>query len=199
MNYGVPADYELLARHGVSVKGAIVIARYGGSWRGIKPKVAAEHGAVGCLIYSDPRDDGYAEGEVFPKGPMRPRDGVQRGSVMEMEIHPGDPLTPGVGATKDAKRLTSEDVKTLTKIPVLPISYGDAQPLLAAMDGPVVPRGVARRAPDHVSHGPRPGPRPPAGEVELGLARRFTMSWPAFRARRRRTSGSSAAITTTHG
>jgi N-acetylated-alpha-linked acidic dipeptidase len=139
VNYGVPADYAVLARHGVSVKGAIVIARYGGSWRGIKPKVAAEHGAIGCLIYSDPRDDGYAEGAVFPKGPMRPAEGVQRGSVMEMEIHPGDPLTPGVGATKDAKRLDLKDVTVLTKIPVLPISYGDAQPLLAAMEGPVVP------------------------------------------------------------
>ncbi len=139
VNYGVPADYAKLARHGVSVKGAIVIARYGGSWRGIKPKVAAQHGAVGCLIYSDPKDDGYAVDEVFPKGPMRPRDGAQRGSVMEMEVYPGDPLTPGVGATKDAKRLALSEVKTLTKIPVLPISYGDAEPLLAAMGGPVAP------------------------------------------------------------
>jgi N-acetylated-alpha-linked acidic dipeptidase len=139
VNYGVPSDYEELARHGVSVKGAIVIVRYGESWRGIKPKLAAQHGAVGCLIYSDPKDDGYAEDEVFPKGPMRPRDGVQRGSVMEMEVYPGDPLTPGVGATKDAKRLPLSEVKTLTKIPVLPISYGDAEPLLAALGGPVVP------------------------------------------------------------
>jgi N-acetylated-alpha-linked acidic dipeptidase len=139
VNYGVPADYEVLARHGVSVKGAIVIARYGGSWRGIKPKVAAEHGAVGCLIYSDPRDDGYAVGDVYPKGPMRPADGVQRGSVMEMEIHPGDPLTPGVGATAGAKRLKLAEVTVFTKIPVLPLSYGDAQPLLAAVAGPVVP------------------------------------------------------------
>ncbi|HEX6534705.1 MAG TPA: transferrin receptor-like dimerization domain-containing protein [Gemmatimonadaceae bacterium] len=138
VNYGVPADYEELARHGVSVKGAIVIARYGGSWRGIKPKVAAEHGAVGCLIYSDPADDGWAEGSVFPAGPMRPRDGVQRGSVADMPVYPGDPLTPGVGATKDAKRLTVAEAKTITKIPVLPISYGDAQPLLAALGGPVV-------------------------------------------------------------
>jgi len=141
VNYGVPSDYEELARHGVSVKGAIVIARYGESWRGIKPKLAAQHGAVGCLIYSDPKDDGYAEDDVFPKGPMRPRDGVQRGSVMEMEVYPGDPLTPGVGATKDAKRLPLSEVKTLTKIPVLPISYGDAEPLLAALGGPVVPAG----------------------------------------------------------
>jgi N-acetylated-alpha-linked acidic dipeptidase len=121
------------------VKGAIVIARYGGSWRGIKPKVAAEHGAVGCLIYSDPRDDGYAQGDVFPKGPYRPKDGVQRGSVMDMPLHPGDPLTPGVGAVAGAKRPPLEQARTLTKIPVLPISYGDAQPLLEALDGPVAP------------------------------------------------------------
>ncbi|MDQ2930924.1 MAG: M28 family peptidase [Gemmatimonadota bacterium] len=139
VNYGIPADYEELARHNISVKGAIVIARYGGSWRGIKPKVAAEHGAVGCLIYSDPRDDGYAGGTVFPNGPMRPSEGVQRGSVEDMPLYPGDPLTPGVGATKDAKRLPISEAKTLTKIPVLPISYGDAQPLLSALGGPVVP------------------------------------------------------------
>src|SRR6266480_3869386 len=139
VNYGVPADYEELERHGVSVKGAVVIAKYGGSWRGIKPKVAAEHGAVGCLIYSDPRDDGYADGDVFPKGPMRPRDGVQRGSVADMPTYPGDPLTPGVGATKDAKRYSVAEAPTITKIPVLPISYADAEPLLAAITGDVVP------------------------------------------------------------
>src|SRR3982074_3040192 len=139
VNYGVPADYELLEQRGVSVKGAIVIAKYGGSWRGIKPKVAAEHGAVGCLIYSDPRDDGYAGGDVFPAGPMRPAQGVQRGSVADMPTYPGDPLTPGVGATKDAKRLTIAQARTITKIPVLPISYGDAQPLLAALGGPIAP------------------------------------------------------------
>src|SRR5437899_7436207 len=98
VNYGIPEDYEKLEQMGISVKGAIAIARYGHSWRGIKPKVAAEHGAVGCLIYSDPRDDGYFEGDVFPQGAWRPADGVQRGSVMDMPIHPGDPLTPDVGA-----------------------------------------------------------------------------------------------------
>ena len=139
VNYGVPADYERLEQMGVSVKGAVVIARYGGSWRGIKPKVAAEHGAVGTLIYSDPADDGYAQGDVYPAGPYRPRDGVQRGSVMDMPLHPGDPLTPGVGATADAKRLAISEAQTLTKIPVLPLSYSDAQPLLAALDGRVVP------------------------------------------------------------
>ena len=139
VNYGAPADYEQLDRLGISVKGAIVIARYGQTWRGIKPKVAAEHGAVGCLIYSDPRDDGYNGGDVFPAGPMRPKDGVQRGSVMDMPLYPGDPLTPGVGATKDAKRLPVKGAPTLTKIPVMPISYADAQPLLAAIEGVVAP------------------------------------------------------------
>jgi N-acetylated-alpha-linked acidic dipeptidase len=139
VNYGIPADYETLARMGISVNGAIVIARYGGSWRGIKPKVAAEHGAIGCIIYSDPGDDGYSADDVFPNGPARPRDGVQRGSVMDMPLYPGDPLTPGVGATPDAKRLPISEAKTLTKIPVLPMSYGDAQPLLAALKGPLAP------------------------------------------------------------
>jgi N-acetylated-alpha-linked acidic dipeptidase len=139
VNYGVPDDYEKLERVGISVKGAIVIARYGGSWRGIKPKVAAEHGAVGCLIYSDPKDDGYFEGDVYPAGPFRNQWGVQRGSVMDMPLYPGDPLTPGIGATAEAKRLEMSEVKTLTKIPVLPISYGDAQPLMAEMGGPIAP------------------------------------------------------------
>jgi len=139
VNYGAPDDYKELDRLGVSVKGAIVIARYGQTWRGIKPKLAAEHGALGCIIYSDPRDDGYAQGLTYPAGPFRPADGVQRGSVMDMPVYPGDPLTPGVGATKDAKRLKLSEVTTLTKIPTLPISYADAQPLLAALTGPVAP------------------------------------------------------------
>src|SRR5580704_16266598 len=139
VNYGVPADYEQLAKLGIDVKGKIVIARYGGSWRGIKPKVAHEHGAIGCLIYSDPRDDGYFQGDIYPKGPYRPWQGVQRGSVMDMPIHPGDPLTPGIGAVKGAKRIRREDSDVIMKIPVLPISYGDALPLLKALDGPVAP------------------------------------------------------------
>jgi N-acetylated-alpha-linked acidic dipeptidase len=141
VNYGIPEDYEQLERLGISVKGKIVIARYYHSWRGIKPKVAAEHGAVGCLIYSDPHEDGFVPGETFPKGAYRPPDGVQRGSVADMPYCPGDPLTPGVGATKDAKRLKIEEAPTITKIPVLPISYADAQPLLAALTGPVAPGG----------------------------------------------------------
>jgi N-acetylated-alpha-linked acidic dipeptidase len=139
VNYGIPADYEELERRGVDVKGKIVIARYGGSWRGIKPKVAAEHGAIGCIIYSDPRDDGYFQGDVYPKGAYRNENGAQRGSVMDMPIHPGDPLTPGVGATPNAKRLDRKDVDVFTKIPVLPISYGDALPLLRALEGAVAP------------------------------------------------------------
>jgi N-acetylated-alpha-linked acidic dipeptidase len=139
VNYGIPADYEELAKRGIDVKGKIVIARYGGSWRGIKPKVAAENGAVGCLIYSDPRNDGYYQGDVYPKGAWRSENGVQRGSVMDMPLYPGDPLTKGVGATKDAKRIAAKDAPTLTKIPVLPISYADALPLLRNLDGAVVP------------------------------------------------------------
>ena len=138
VNYGLREDYELLDRMGISVKGAIVIARYGHSWRGIKPKVAWEHGAVGCIIYSDPQDDGYAQGDVFPKGGLRPPDGVQRGSVMDTQ-YPGDPLTPGVGAVPGAKRVAIKEAQTILKIPVLPISYADAQPLLAAITGRVAP------------------------------------------------------------
>ncbi|MGA7312844.1 MAG: transferrin receptor-like dimerization domain-containing protein [Silvibacterium sp.] len=139
VNQGVRADYERLDRMGVSVKGAIVIARYGGAWRGIKPKIAAEHGAVGCIIYSDPRDDGYSAGDTFPSGAYRPEEGVQRGAVTDTYYN-GDPLTPGYGATKDAKRLPIEGNPLITKIPVMPISYGDAQPLLAAIGGQTAPR-----------------------------------------------------------
>jgi N-acetylated-alpha-linked acidic dipeptidase len=139
VNYGVPADYEMLERMGVDVKGKIVIAKYGMSWRGIKPKVAQEHGAIGCIIYSDPKEDGYFQGDVYPKGPFKPEYGAQRGSVLDMPIYPGDPLTPNVGATKDAKRLERKDAINLLKIPVLPISYADAQPLLESLEGQVVP------------------------------------------------------------
>src|SRR5579859_346066 len=156
VNYGVQEDYEELERRGVSVKGAIVIARYGHAWRGIKPMVAGEHGAVGCIIYSDPRDDGYSGGDAFPKGPWRPKDGVQRGSVADMPLYPGDPLTPGVGATKDAKRLAIKDAQSLTKIPVLPISYADAQPLLEAMAGAVAPRAWRGGLPITYHIGPGP-------------------------------------------
>jgi N-acetylated-alpha-linked acidic dipeptidase len=156
VNYGVPRDYDELAERGIDVKGKIVIARYGGSWRGIKPKVAAEHGAVGCLIYSDPRNDGYYQGDVYPKGPWRNETGAQRGSVADMPLFPGDPLTPGVGATADAKRLEVRNAPTLTKIPVLPISYSDAQPLLRALAGPVAPEAWRGALPLTYHIGPGP-------------------------------------------
>jgi N-acetylated-alpha-linked acidic dipeptidase len=156
VNYGIPEDYEKLERLGISVKGAIVIARYGASWRGIKPKVAAEHGALGCLIYSDPRDDGYFEGDVFPQGAWRPSEGAQRGSVMDMPLYTGDPQTPGAPSTPGAKRLPLDEVKTLTKIPTLPLSYGDAQPLLAALTGPVAPEDWRGALPITYHIGPGP-------------------------------------------
>jgi len=156
LNYGIPEDYEQLERLGVSVEGKIVIARYGRSWRGVKPKLAAEHGAVGCIIYSDPREDGYFQGEVFPEGAWRPKHGVQRGSVLDIAHQPGDPLTPGRGATKDANRLALGEAKALTKIPVLPISYGDAQPLLSALKGPVAPEAWRGALPITYRVGPGP-------------------------------------------
>ncbi len=138
-NYGLPDDYKELARRGVDVRGKVVITRYGGGWRGLKPKLAQQHGAVGCLIYSDPRDDGYFQGDAYPKGGWRPSDGVQRGSVADMPVYPGDPLTPGIGSTPDAPRLALKDAKTILKIPVLPISYADATPLLKSLGGPLAP------------------------------------------------------------
>jgi N-acetylated-alpha-linked acidic dipeptidase len=157
VNYGIPDDYEILERNGVSVKGAIVIARYGHAWRGIKPMVAAEHGAIGCIIFSDPRDDGYSPGVTYPEGAWRPKEGVQRGSVQDSTEFMGDPLTPGVGATADAKRLPIKNAPTLTKIPVLPISYADAEPLLAAIAGPVVPPAWRGGLPITYRLGPGPG------------------------------------------
>jgi N-acetylated-alpha-linked acidic dipeptidase len=157
VNYGLPEDYEKLDRLGISVKGAIVIAKYLRSWRGVKPKVAAEHGAIGCLIYSEPQDDGYTRDNVFPQGPMRPADGVQRGSVMDFaSANPGDPLTPGYVASPEHPRLAIKDAKSITKIPVLPISYGDAQPLLAALKGPMAPEEWRGSLP--ISYHVGPGP-----------------------------------------
>ena len=155
VNYGNRDDYEQLDRLGVSVKGAVVIARYGEGWRGIKPKVAGEHGAIGCIIYSDPRGDGYFHGEDYPEGGWRPREGVQRGSVMDTD-YPGDPLTPGVGAVAGAKRLAIKDAKTITKIPVLPISYADALPFLSALHGPIAPESWRGALPITYHIGPGP-------------------------------------------
>jgi N-acetylated-alpha-linked acidic dipeptidase len=140
VNYGMPEDYKTLQRLGVSVKGKIVITRYGGGWRGLKPKLAYEHGALGCIIYSDPGNDGYAVDDTYPSGPMRPLHGIQRGSVSDISLYPGDPLTPGVAATRNARRLKRGQAPTILKIPVLPIAYADAQVFLAALTGPVAPQ-----------------------------------------------------------
>ncbi len=156
VNYGVPDDYEELERRGMAVEGKIVIARYGGSWRGIKPKVAAEHGAIGCILYSDPRDDGYFQGPVYPEGAFKNEHGAQRGSVADMPLFPGDPLTPFVGATRRAERLDRSEAPTLTKIPVLPISYGDALPLLESIRGPVAPESWRGALPLTYHLGPGP-------------------------------------------
>lgn len=156
VNYGIPDDYEQLSKLGVDVKGKIVIARYGASWRGIKPKVAYEHGALGCIIYSDPKDDGYYKGDVYPQGPFRPEQGVQRGSVIDLPLRPGDPLTPNIGATKDAKRLARNEAETILKIPVLPISYSDALPLLKNLGGQVVPEAWRGALPITYHVGPGP-------------------------------------------
>jgi N-acetylated-alpha-linked acidic dipeptidase len=156
VNYGMPDDYRDLARRGIDVRGKIAITRYGGGWRGLKPKLAQEHGAIACIIYSDPQGDGYAQDDVYPKGSSRPADGVQRGSVADDPIYPGDPLTPSVGATKNARRLAISEAKTLMKIPVIPISYGDAQPLLAALGGPVAPAAWRGALPITYHIGPGP-------------------------------------------
>ncbi|MDT7933625.1 MAG: transferrin receptor-like dimerization domain-containing protein [Sphingomonadaceae bacterium] len=145
VNYGMPDDYDALAARGIDVRGKIVLARYGGGWRGLKPKLAQEHGAVGCLIYSDPADDGYAVADVFPKGGGRPETGIQRGSVVDMIIYPGDPTTPGVGSVPGAKRLSRAEATTILKIPALPISYRDATRIMAGLEGPVA-TGRARGA-----------------------------------------------------
>ena len=141
VNYGMPADYEALRRLGLDVKGRIVIARYGAGWRGLKPKLAQEHGAAGCIIYSDPADDGYGAGDAYPAGAYRPERGLQRGSVQDLPVEPGDPLTPGYGAVEGAPRIAISEAKTILRIPTLPMSWGDAQHFLAALGGPVAPRG----------------------------------------------------------
>ena len=169
VNYGMPADYEVLERHGISVEGKIAVAKYGRSWRGIKPKLAGEKGAIGTLIYSDPLDDGYGQGETYPQGPFKHESAVQRGSVMDMPTYPGDVLTPGIGATPDAVRLDRADAPTITEIPVLPISHKDAMPLLAAMGGDVVPAEWRGGLPITYHMGPGPA------RVRLKLEFNWTM------------------------
>lgn len=157
VNYGLPSDYDQLKKMGVDVRGKIVLARYGQSWRGVKPKVAAEHGAIGCLIYSEPKDDGYYRGDIFPEGAWRPWAGVQRGSVMDVSQGEGDPSTPALAeGNLNPPRLPVSQITTITKIPTLPISYGDALPLLEAVRGQVAPeawRGVLPTT-YHVGPGP---------------------------------------------
>ena len=198
MNYGVPEDYEQLARLHIDVKGKIVLARYGHSWRGIKPKVAAEHGAVGCIIYSDPRDDGFFRGDPYAEGPWRPEHGVQRGSVIDLPVEPGDPLTPGWGAEPGGRRLDRSEATTLMKIPVLPISYADALPLLRNLKGVVAPESWRGGLP--VTYHTGPGP----AKIHLKLAFDWQVR-PLYNVivrilvRSFRMSGSSTAIITTPG
>jgi N-acetylated-alpha-linked acidic dipeptidase len=170
VNYGMPEDYQELARRGIDVQGKIVIARYGGGWRGLKPKLAQQHGAVGCIIYSDPRDDGYSQGDVYPLGGWRPSAAVQRGSVIDLPVAPGDPLTPDVGATQNAKRLPLEQANTILKIPVMPISYEDAQPLLSALTSAVAPESWRGSLPITYHIGPG------AAQVHLSISSNWSMT-----------------------
>ncbi len=167
VNYGMQDDYKALEKLGISVKGKIAIARYGHGWRGLKPELAQEHGAVGCIIYSDPAGDGYSVDATYPDGPERPPHGFQRGSVAIMQIYPGDPLTPGIGSTTDAKRLDRSQSQTLLKIPALPISYADAQVLLAAMGGHVAPKDWRGALADHLSRRFRKHHGAPRGQIRL--------------------------------
>ncbi|MEE2778271.1 MAG: transferrin receptor-like dimerization domain-containing protein [Acidobacteriota bacterium] len=156
VNRGVPADYEELARRGIDVRGKIVIARYWGSWRGIKPKVAHEKGAIGCIIFNDPGDDGYAQGLTYPDGAYKHEWGVQRGSVIDLPKRPGDPQTPMRGSIEGAERIAREDADSIMQIPVLPISWRDAVPLLEALEGPVAPAGWRGALPLTYRIGPGP-------------------------------------------
>jgi N-acetylated-alpha-linked acidic dipeptidase len=156
VNQGMPDDYKALARMGIEVKGRIVIARYGGGWRGLKPKLAQEHGAVGCILYSDPADDGYGQGDPYPSGATRPDQGVQRGSVLDMPVQPGDPLTPNIGSSPGAPRIRVDQATSILKIPVLPVSWADAQPFLAALGGAVAPKAFRGGLPLTYHTGPGP-------------------------------------------
>jgi Zn-dependent protease with chaperone function len=156
VNFGVPADYETLQKLGIDVKGKIVLARYGGSWRGIKPKVAAEHGAIACIIYSDPHEDGYAQGDVYPEGPFRGWGMIQRGSVMDMPRYPGDPSTPGRPSKSGVERIPIDKIETFAPIPVQPMSYRDGIELLKRLKGPVAPEAWRGSLPTTYHIGPGP-------------------------------------------
>lgn len=152
VNYGLIEDYAQLDSMGVSVKGKIAIARYGRSFRGIKAREAEKHGAVGLMIYSDPADDGYVRGDVYPVGPMRPSQGIQRGSIMNMD---GDPSTPGYPSTTNAKRIPLAQMD-IPHIPVLPISYGNATELLHGLMGNSIPQPWQGGLPFRYHVGPGP-------------------------------------------
>ena len=157
VNFGIPADYETLDKLGISVKGKIVLARYGGSWRGIKPKVAAEHGAIACIIYSDPHEDGYFQGDVYPDGPFRGWGMIQRGSVMDMPRYPGDPSTPDRPSKPGVERIPMDKIETFAPIPVQPMSYRDGVELLKRLKGPVAPEAWRGALPITYRIGPGPG------------------------------------------
>ena len=156
VNRGLPDDYRKLSEMGISVESKIAIARYGGSYRGVKAKIAGEQGAVGLIIYSDPVDDGYMKGDVYPRGPWRSADAIQRGTVKYIFQYAGDPLTPGWASTKDARRLPISEATDLPQIPIVPLAYRDAEPLLKMLAGPNVPKGWQGGLPFAYHVGPGP-------------------------------------------
>jgi N-acetylated-alpha-linked acidic dipeptidase len=158
-NYGSPEDFDKLKELNVDVRGKIVIVRYGQNFRGVKAFVAQERGAAGVIIFSDPKDDGYFRGDAYPKGPWRPASGVQRGSIGFMFQFPGDPTTPGVASVPslpDSKRIAPADSPQLSKIPVTPLSYADASPILEHLAGPASPREWQGALPFTYHVGPGP-------------------------------------------
>lgn len=156
VNFGAPSDYETLKDLGIDVKGKIVLARYGGGWRGIKPKVAAEHGAIGCLIYSDPHEDGYFRGEVYPAGALRGWGMIQRGSVLDTARYPGDPATPGRPSKPGVERLPLDKIDILPTIPVQPMAYRDALEIFRRLQGPIAPEEWRGALPIAYRVGPGP-------------------------------------------
>jgi N-acetylated-alpha-linked acidic dipeptidase len=155
-NYGLPDDYAALEELGVDVQGKIVMVRYGESFRGVKAKVAEEHGAKGLIIYSDPEDDGFVRGPVFPDGPWKDANGIQRGSIEYIFEYPGDPLTPGAPSTPGTPRLDPAQATNLPRIPTTPLSYGEAKPMLEALTGPEAPEAFQGGLPFKYHVGPGP-------------------------------------------
>ena len=156
VNRGLPEDYESLSELGIDVAGKIMLARYGGSFRGVKAKVAEEHAALGLILYSDPADDGYMKGDVYPNGPMRPAQAIQRGSLLYLFNYPGDPLTPGFASVKNAKRIKPEEATNIPTIPTVPIAYAQARRILNSLAGPEVPDNWQGGLPLRYHVGPGP-------------------------------------------